>query len=328
MSKISIIVPVYNSEKYLGRCIESILGQTFDNFELILVDDGSTDNSLQICSLYAEKDSRIKVIHKKNGGTSDARNTGLAAATGNYITFMDNDDYALTTWLEKMYLATDNEKYDIVKGGFYTAYPEQPQHLKDEGGIPVMEERNLRHEIKTSADFIHYMSMDYGNGCDAVWNQLVRRQLFENVQFPVGKLSEDFYVCYKLCRKTDSLATIPQTGYCWVIYQSSQSHSISDEKLIGHICVRRECLEYLWQIGDTQAAQSLCRQLWQNFRVAFPQVSAAFTAGQDYKTACEHLRANKTRYMESLTGANKIMFSLWLKAPSVLKTILNLYRKK
>ena len=92
MIKISVIVPVYNVEKYLPRCIDSILNQTFTDFELILVDDGSTDNSGQICDTYAEKDSRVKVVHKKNGGVSKARNVGLDNVLGKYITFCDSDN--------------------------------------------------------------------------------------------------------------------------------------------------------------------------------------------------------------------------------------------
>ena len=91
--KISIIIPVYNSQQYLKKCLDSIKIQTYKNLEVILVDDGSTDNSLEICKNYAKKDQRFKVFHKKNGGTSSARNYGLKQVTGDYITFMDNDDY-------------------------------------------------------------------------------------------------------------------------------------------------------------------------------------------------------------------------------------------
>ena len=109
--QISIIVPVYNSEKYLGACIDSILAQSYRDFELILVDDGSRDSSPRICDDYAQKDSRVKVIHKANGGVSAARNDGLDIAKGEYVTFIDSDD-----WVEGEYLETLSKfgKYDIV----------------------------------------------------------------------------------------------------------------------------------------------------------------------------------------------------------------------
>ena len=93
MPKVSVIIPVYNVEQYLNRCIDSVLNQTYKDFEIILVDDGSTDKSGEICDVYAEKDSRITVIHKENGGLSDARNFGIDAARGDFLTFLDSDDY-------------------------------------------------------------------------------------------------------------------------------------------------------------------------------------------------------------------------------------------
>ena len=326
MCKISVIVPVYNAEKYLDRCVESILSQTFTDFELLLVDDGSPDSCPAMCDAWAQKDSRIRVIHKQNGGVSDARNAGLEQAKGEYITFMDNDDYALTTWLECMYRASAGEA-EIVKGGFYSVSNTQPQHLVSDAGLPVLEQRDLRSEIKSTADFIHYMAMDWGNGCDAVWNQLVKKQLFEGVRFPVGKLSEDFDVCFKLCRKTDKLAVLPQSGYCWVSVAESQSNNISPEKMIQHICVRKECLEYLWSVGDREASASLCRQLWSFFRAAFPAVSGEFVKSADYGQAVLHFRANSGRYTAALDPVDKMLFTVWRFAPGVLSKLLKYYRR-
>ena len=102
---ISIIVPVYNMEKYLARCVDSIIAQTYDKIEIILVDDGSTDNSSSMCDHYARKDERIKVVHKLNGGLSDARNAGFAVATGSYIGYVDSDDWIEPDMYEKMYYA-------------------------------------------------------------------------------------------------------------------------------------------------------------------------------------------------------------------------------
>ena len=106
---ISIIIPVYNCEKYLGRCIESILNQTYKNIEVILVDDGSPDNCGLMCDEYKKQDHRVKVIHKENGGLSSARNAGLDVASGEYIAFVDSDDYIATTMLEKMYALKNNK---------------------------------------------------------------------------------------------------------------------------------------------------------------------------------------------------------------------------
>ena len=117
MVKISVIIPVYNSEKYVANTIENILNQTFTDFELILVDDGSKDSSGQICDIYAKKDARIKVIHKENGGICDARNKGLEIAQGKYIMFSDNDDTMELTTLEDNYKLIIENNADLVKFG-------------------------------------------------------------------------------------------------------------------------------------------------------------------------------------------------------------------
>ena len=129
MPKISVIVPVYKAEAYLDRCIESILAQTYTDFELILVNDGSPDNCGAICDEYAEKDPRVRVIHKENGGVSTARNAGLAAATGEFIAFVDPDDWVEVDMYEKMYnirniITLDNKKEfeDEMKTNFCSVF--------------------------------------------------------------------------------------------------------------------------------------------------------------------------------------------------------------
>ena len=123
MVKISMIVPVYQVEKYIAQCIESVLNQTFSDFELILIDDGSKDNSGAICDSYAAKDDRIIVIHTKNNGAATARNIGLERASGEYITFLDGDDYLAENMLSRLYEEIENSDYDIVLSDFLNIFP-------------------------------------------------------------------------------------------------------------------------------------------------------------------------------------------------------------
>ncbi|HEL7541574.1 TPA: glycosyltransferase, partial [Enterococcus faecalis] len=122
MPKISIIVPVYNVEKYLEKCVRSILAQTFTDFELILVDDGSPDSSGAMCDQFAEQDERVKVIHKENGGLSDARNAGIEIATGEYLGFVDSDDYIADDMYELLYTNIVKEDADLSICGIYDVY--------------------------------------------------------------------------------------------------------------------------------------------------------------------------------------------------------------
>ncbi|MDY6045843.1 MAG: glycosyltransferase family 2 protein, partial [Anaerobutyricum sp.] len=135
MAEISMIVPVYQVEKYIAQCIESVINQTFHDFELILIDDGSKDNSGKICDSYAEKDNRIRVIHTENKGAAAARNMGLEQASGRYITFLDGDDYLAENMLERLYEVIDGSEYDVVVCDFLNLLPDEKEnfivHLQD-----------------------------------------------------------------------------------------------------------------------------------------------------------------------------------------------------
>lgn len=150
MAKISIVVPIYNSEKYLCNCIDSILCQSFDDFELILVDDGSTDSSASICDNYEKLDNRVNVIHKTNGGVSKARNTGIDVASGKFICFIDSDDSINSDYLEKLYLAYENDidlsivGYNWIKNNCvtnFTVFNNEPETIIDKNNIMFLYEK-------------------------------------------------------------------------------------------------------------------------------------------------------------------------------------------
>ncbi|MEE1220147.1 MAG: glycosyltransferase family 2 protein [Ruminococcus sp.] len=150
MAKISIVVPIYNSEKYLCNCIDSILCQSFDDFELILVDDGSTDSSASICDNYEKLDNRVNVIHKTNGGVSKARNTGIDVASGKFICFIDSDDSVNSDYLEKLYLAYENDidlsvvGYNWIKNNCvtnFTVFNNEPETIIDKNNIMFLYEK-------------------------------------------------------------------------------------------------------------------------------------------------------------------------------------------
>lgn len=186
--KLSIIVPVYNVEKYLEKCIDSILNQDYKNFELILVNDGSTDRSLEICKRYLSADKRIKLINKPNGGLSSARNAGLDIACGQYIGFVDSDD-----WIEKdMYYTllniADKYKSDIVQCEYESV-------MEDNYKI------NNNQSIVTNFTNVQAIDQMYGDryiSSTVTWNKIYDKKLFENIRFPIGKLHEDEFTTYKL----------------------------------------------------------------------------------------------------------------------------------
>ena len=207
---ISVIVPVYNVEKYLNRCIHSILKQTYKNFELILVNDGSTDNCGKICDEYSKKDNRIKVIHKDNGGLSDARNTGIESASGEYIMFVDSDDYISSKMVEILYKSIIENESDMALCNFTYV-----NEFGDE-----LEDRNIKspinNEILTSYDALYRLSASKGWYYVVAWNKLYKKELFDTIRFPYGKCHEDEFVAHKIFDKCRTISSVEDGLYFYV----------------------------------------------------------------------------------------------------------------
>lgn len=185
--KISIIVPVYNVKGYLGRCVESIMGQSYKNLEIILIDDGSTDGSEKICDFYRKKDERIIVVHKKNGGLSDARNVGIEHATGKYLFFIDSDDWIDKRTIELLLGVAIKNHSDLVECGFKEIYGDYinigyscDASMKSVSHIEALEDVLQWKKIKSVA-----------------WNKLYAREVIGDIRYPVGKLHEDEFTTYK-----------------------------------------------------------------------------------------------------------------------------------
>lgn len=197
---ISIIVPVYNVEKYLGRCMDSILNQTYRHLEIILVDDGSSDQSPQMCDRYAERDDRVKVIHKPNGGLSDARNAGLDAATGTYIGYVDSDDWIELDMYERMYRACIENQAELAVCRYFserstenTSVAHTGHNCQGSGAVvPLSREGLLKIYICGHEEYVIYNS---------VWSKLFHRDLVSDMRFPKGRNSEDImYTTRAFCR--------------------------------------------------------------------------------------------------------------------------------
>lgn len=192
---ISVIVPVYNIEKYIKKCIESIINQTYNNLEIILVDDGSTDKSGKICDEYALIDKRISVIHKENGGLSDARNCGIDVAKGKYIAFVDSDDFIDLKMYEILYnnLVKNNADISICKPYLFEKYNEVVE-AKEAEVVTVWEKK----------DFYTKMYDDYLMTVVA-WNKLYKREIFENIRYPQGKKIEDAAIIHYVLEKCEKI---------------------------------------------------------------------------------------------------------------------------
>lgn len=201
MTKISIIVPVYNVEKYLNRCVESILNQTMQDLELILVDDGSTDGSGAKCDAY-KKDGRVRVLHKENGGLSSARNAGIDIAKGAFLGFVDSDDYIEPDMYETMYQAIQEEKADICICDL-DRFDEKGNYSYDVSREKVKQEVVFAREALEMRLF-----QAHGGYWSVAWNKLYRRELFEEIRYPEGKLHEDEFVIHELLYRADRIVCL------------------------------------------------------------------------------------------------------------------------
>lgn len=201
---VSIIVPVYKVEPYLRRCLDSIVNQTYTNLEIILVDDGSPDGCPQICDEYAAKDKRIVVIHKKNGGLSDARNAGLDICKGEYISFVDSDDWIVLNYIEVLLSINTKENADITIGNH--------KKVGESKEIDFCK-KNDEYKVLNSYQALENLLGEYALNFTVSWGKMYRAQLWRNLRFPKGKLYEDAYVCHLLYSKSSSICFLNEPIY-------------------------------------------------------------------------------------------------------------------
>ena len=214
---ISVIIPIYKVEEYLDECVDSVVAQTYKKLEIILVDDGSPDNCPQMCDDWAQRDVRIRVIHKVNGGLSDARNAGIEIATGEFIAFVDSDDFIKPDMLEKLLSAIQHENADIAACGILSCEGEKQTAW------------GCRNVIGESERILALLYDDTAYPVSA-WNKLYRRKCWQNLRFPVGKTCEDAFTTYQLVHNANRIVMIPEALYCYRIRPGSIMTSAFSEK--------------------------------------------------------------------------------------------------
>ena len=230
---ISVIVPVYKVEQYLDTCVQSILDQSYSQLEIILVDDGSPDHCPEKCDRWALLDKRIKVIHKKNGGLSDARNAGLEICTGDYISFVDSDDYIRPEMYERMLYAIKEEDADICACSIIRCYSDKEVKGDVVSGVAGRSEEIL--------DLLYSDSMFPV----CAWNKLYRRELWKEIRFPVGKICEDAFTMYLLVHKAKWIVQIPEALYCYRIRPESIMTSSFSKKSMDEEEAWRKNYEFI-----------------------------------------------------------------------------------
>jgi len=221
---ISIIIPVYKVEKYLEKCIQSVINQTYENLQIILVDDGSPDNCGKICDEYAKKDHRIEVIHKSNGGLSDARNKGLEIAKGEYIGFVDSDDYIEADMYEVLYNLLKQYNADVSICNFYTVSQGKISIKNADNGINEYNRIEILKEILLDKNIQSY-----------AWNKLYKKELFDEIKYPIGKKYEDIGTTFYLLEKCNKVVVTGKSEYYYINRQDSIVNNVTESTITDYI---------------------------------------------------------------------------------------------
>lgn len=244
---ISVIVPVYNVEKYVGTCVDSILAQTYTKLEVLLVDDGSTDSSGVLCDEYARKDMRVRVIHKENGGLSDARNTGMKTAQGTYFAFVDSDDSIAEDYIAYLYGMIEKHHAQIAVCGYQKVY-----HSNENRKNIICD---LTEKVYSTEEGLRQLLYQRGMITSA-WGRLFDASLFLHtdaaglpssmkIQFPVGKLHEDVAVMYRLFGAADTIVCGGEVKYYYLQRADSIVNQQFDRRRMDYIAFTGECIQFM-----------------------------------------------------------------------------------
>lgn len=269
---VSIIVPIYKVESYLRQCLDSIVGQTYTNLEIILVDDGSLDGCPQICDEYATKDDRIVVIHKKNGGLSDARNAGLDIAKGDYIYFLDSDDIIPSNCIRTLFEIISKENADIASSSYEEFTNDEPPSESSN--------QNISYTTMNASEVLVLLCENKTKGIMSSCMKIYKRECFDGIRFPKGKLYEDARINYKIyynCKK------ICYTSAPLYYYRIRQGSIIANTKgLIYDLDAREERYTFLTMHKEPAAQYCLEPLCWDYLIISIQ--SSAFFENNTYLT--------------------------------------------
>ena len=311
---ISIIVPIYNVEKYLRRCIDSIINQTYKNLEVILIDDGSPDNCGKICDEYAQSDPRIKVIHKANGGLSDARNTGIDAACGQYIFFLDSDDWIDCKCIEKLNNLIKTRDADIAMCDFLPVFSEKIEQINTD--YDIYEYTNL----EALSEYIgkNYVQMVIS------WGKLFNKNLFADVRFPKGKYHEDEFTTHQLIYKSKKIVFTTEKLYFYLKRSDSITGSgYNLKKELDFLEAYEKRAKFFRLIGLHDISAQTYKRL---FRYYISNVNrAAKNEKKVFIRKCRMLNKDLKRIKFNFKFI--VLYKLFYLVPNITSYLYNIYNK-
>ena len=311
---ISVVVPVYKVEKYLKKCVDSIIAQTYKNIEIILVDDGSPDSCPAICDEYAEKDSRVKVVHRQNGGLSAARNSGIKIASGKYISFIDSDDFIQPVYIEQLYLTAEASGSSLSVASYSHEEDKLDAQLKTE--FKVYSDEEALKEILIERDF-------FTSACD----KLYLTKMFDSIKFPEGEIYEDYAVMPMLFNEAKKISYVNSKLYFYRKNSESITKSVFNEKHMQYFKTAEKVNEYIKNNYPEQLNHAINRDT--NMAIAFyRKISQSDYNNSDITTdLIKRIRNGLRLYMNSTYPLIKKLTAIAISvSPSAAKLFLK-YKK-
>ena len=296
---VSIVVPVYNIKGYIGKCIDSLIMQTYKNIEIILVDDGSTDGSAEICETYAKRDERIMIIHKENGGLSDARNEGIENATGEYISLVDGDDFVDKYYIERQYRALSKYNADMAITSHSVVYPKKTIDMSTKEEYTDNPEGILRQIL-------------YDEGIDlSAWGKLYKKNLFNNIKYPKGRLFEDSATTYKLIDACDIIAVDSVSVYNYVMRSDSIVNKDFSKNKMDLITSTQEMTDYVRE-KYPELSRGCDRRMMYAYLSTLSQLAKSKV--DDKKSECElmlYIKTNRRKILKDNNLPKRDRLALW-----------------
>lgn len=313
---ISIIVPVYNTAQYLRKCIDSIISQTYKNFELILVDDGSTDRSPQICDDYAKQDKRVKVIHKKNGGLSDARNIGIDISLGQYIVFIDSDDWILPNMIEELYKKSIEYDADMVISNYLCVN----ESGDDEGYYKLYTDFMIisgREAISKLYDSnkVYYIIM-----CA----KLFKRKLFDNLRFTFGTVNEDEFLIHHILNLCNKIVCLPERYYFYYQRSNSIMHTNDISDVFRRIKIQYERLIFVYENNFSEIKNKAEIYYWDTLTNGYYELYNNLSRSKMYLSTIKRQYKHVLKNMlmnRSISWKIKCLYLIFLFSPTLFLTL-------
>ena len=311
---ISVIIPVFNVEKYIKRCVESVLEQTYRHLEIFLVDDGSTDTSGEICEHLKKKDVRIKVIHKTNGGLSDARNVALDIAQGEWITFIDSDDWVEKKYIECLYEKAVETNSQISIGNFVTT----------SGAVGSKEqEKELYIVMDNEEAILNLLYQKYYT--TSAWGKLYKRELFDEIRFPVGKLYEDVETIYKVFVGAERCVYTAKKLYYYFQRNESIVRTGFTIKKMDYADNAREVLKDVKKRYPSLEGGAVSRLLWADIHILV-HMDDRTKYPDEYKQLWKEIKSSRFHVLMDprVRPINKLVMACSYMGINVLKILFNM----